>query len=298
MNSPDINRHRLVCVINNYNYEQFLSDCLDSAINQTHHFDAIYVVDDGSTDGSRKLLDNFESLHKEITVIHKSNGGQLSCFNELVPHIDDSDWVFFLDSDDVYPLNYVEQVVETILTEKSDFYYSNAVRFTPDSQPLADAKISDEAPVVLPLTSAITIASHAWIGSPTSALVVSGKLYRQILPYPFEHDWITCVDDLFILASSTIGAKKVKLPGVGVGYRIHGKNLYAGTALTKEQLVVRTFRRNRLFNYYTRKFFISPKLDIRGYRRELSLLDKETIKKASIRSLWRVISRRIRGRIQ
>ena len=43
-------------VVNNYNYDQFLREAIDSALNQTYPSKEVIVVDDGSTDGSREII--------------------------------------------------------------------------------------------------------------------------------------------------------------------------------------------------------------------------------------------------
>src|SRR6478752_7433383 len=70
------------CLINNYNYAEFLGAAIDSALAQTVPFDQIVVVDDGSTDGSLDVVAKKRALDPVIQVVAKANQGQLSCFNE------------------------------------------------------------------------------------------------------------------------------------------------------------------------------------------------------------------------
>ena len=65
-------------VINNYNYARFLGAAIESACAQTHERTRTIVVDDGSTDDSRRLLRAYED---RVTVILKENGGQASALN-------------------------------------------------------------------------------------------------------------------------------------------------------------------------------------------------------------------------
>lgn len=288
---------RTVCVINNHNYERFLGACLDSALNQTHPFDAIIVVDDGSTDGSHQLLAQYEHIHPQLTVLRKKNSGQLSCFNAALHYIEEDDWVFFLDADDLYPPNYVEQFLAASSTEKGDFYYATALQFSSDTQRPRDAIIDNAPPEVIPLSSAITLATRAWIGSPTSALVISGWLLHQLLPYPFERDWITRADDVLVFGASIIGARKVHLSHLGIGYRIHGNNLFAGRKASAEEKVLRAFRLDRLFNTFCHRAEISNRPDWPAYIRERSLLSDSLLRKIAPRSAWYLIRRRLRKRI-
>ncbi len=65
-------------LINNYNYGRFLSKAIDSALNQEYQNIEVIVVDDGSTDDSRKII---ESYGERIKPVLKENGGQASAFN-------------------------------------------------------------------------------------------------------------------------------------------------------------------------------------------------------------------------
>ena len=61
-------------VINNYNYQQYVGQAIETALQQSYDNVEVLVVDDGSTDDSRKVIDQFDG----ITKIYKDNIGQLS----------------------------------------------------------------------------------------------------------------------------------------------------------------------------------------------------------------------------
>src|ERR1700710_2740423 len=65
-------------VIDNYNYGRFLPDAIESALAQTHEKVTVTVVDDGSSDGSQQLLEEYEG---RVAVVLKENGGQASALN-------------------------------------------------------------------------------------------------------------------------------------------------------------------------------------------------------------------------
>ena len=58
-----------------YNVELYLKECLDSIINQSYSNLEIILIDDGSTDSSGKICDEYAKLDKRVSVIHKANGG-------------------------------------------------------------------------------------------------------------------------------------------------------------------------------------------------------------------------------
>ena len=85
-----------------YNVEPFLREAVESLIAQDFGFEKIQLimVDDGSTDGSGAICDEYAAQYPEnVLVIHKENGGVSSARNEGLKHIQGR-YINFLDSDD------------------------------------------------------------------------------------------------------------------------------------------------------------------------------------------------------
>lgn len=82
-----------------YNVEQFLSKCIQSIINQSYSRLEIILVDDGSTDDSPQICDEFKEKDKRIKVIHKKNGG-LSDARNVGIEVASGEYIGFVDSDD------------------------------------------------------------------------------------------------------------------------------------------------------------------------------------------------------
>ena len=87
-----------------YNAEYTLNRCLDSILNQTFSDWELLLIDDGSTDRSGELCDQYASKDKRIKVFHKKNGGVSSARNLGLNHAD-GEWIVFVDSDDAVPKN-------------------------------------------------------------------------------------------------------------------------------------------------------------------------------------------------
>ena len=64
-----------------YNVEEYLSRCIDSILNQTFTAFELILVDDGSTDNSGLICDEYKKIDSRIKVIHKENGGLSSARN-------------------------------------------------------------------------------------------------------------------------------------------------------------------------------------------------------------------------
>lgn len=84
-------------IISSHNYEQYLRQAIDSALNQSHPDVEVVVVDDASTDGSRQILDEYENIETRLL---DRNGGQMRAVNEGF-RIARGEVVIFLDADDV-----------------------------------------------------------------------------------------------------------------------------------------------------------------------------------------------------
>ena len=73
---------KTTCLINNYNYAHFVSEAINSALNQSIKFDEIIVVDDASTDNSAKIIIELAKQKNIKYILKDKNQGQLSSFNE------------------------------------------------------------------------------------------------------------------------------------------------------------------------------------------------------------------------
>ena len=94
-------------IISNFNYAAFLGVAIQSALDQSYPAAEIIVVDDGSTDNSREVI---ESFGERIIGIFKENGGQRSACNAGFS-ASTGDIVLFLDGDDAWRSDAVEKVV-------------------------------------------------------------------------------------------------------------------------------------------------------------------------------------------
>ncbi len=93
-----------------YNMEKYLVQCLDSVTGQTYSNLEVVIIDDGSTDSSPHICDEYAEKYHSVTVYHKSNGGLCSARNYGLNHIT-GDWILFVDSDDWCEPDYVEKLM-------------------------------------------------------------------------------------------------------------------------------------------------------------------------------------------
>jgi len=94
-----------------YNTDKYLKQCIESVINQTYKNIEIALIDDGSTDDSGKICDEYAKKDNRIKVIHQKNSGKiLARYNGA--KILDSDYLTFVDSDDFIAPNTYETFTE------------------------------------------------------------------------------------------------------------------------------------------------------------------------------------------
>ena len=93
-----------------YNVEAYLPQCLDSLVGQTYPHLQIVLIDDGSTDGSWRVMQEYAARDERIEIYHQENQGVGATRNQLLEKIK-GDYVLFVDSDDWVELDMVEFLV-------------------------------------------------------------------------------------------------------------------------------------------------------------------------------------------
>ena len=110
-----------------YNTEKYLIKCLDSIVNQTYKNLQIILVDDGSTDNSGMICDDYSLKDNRIKVIHKKNTGVL---DTRIVGLDAStgEYIGFVDSDDWIEPNMYEEMMESLIQTDADFVHTGVIR--------------------------------------------------------------------------------------------------------------------------------------------------------------------------
>ena len=111
-----------------YNVEKYLQECLDSVISQTYTNLEIILVDDGSTDSSGNICDEYEKNDSRVNVIHKLNGGASSARNIGLQNAN-GDYIYFLDSDDYIDVTAIEKLVCVAESNGADLVFMDGLVF-------------------------------------------------------------------------------------------------------------------------------------------------------------------------
>ena len=123
-------------VIPVYNVEQYLCECVDSVLKQTYQNFEIILVDDGATDSSGNICEQYARQEQRITVIHQDNGGLSAARNTGLANAK-GEYIYFLDSDDYIVSYALERLVQMIDEEKADVVFFDAEVFFTDCNPAA-----------------------------------------------------------------------------------------------------------------------------------------------------------------
>lgn len=121
-----------------YNVEKYLNECIDSLLNQSYHNLEIILVDDGSTDSSPAICDDYANKDKRVKALHMKNGGQATARNSGID-ICTGEYIFFIDSDDYIEKDTIQFLYNKLTENNADisaaafyFLYKNCTIPTND----------------------------------------------------------------------------------------------------------------------------------------------------------------------
>lgn len=119
---------KISVIIPVYNVEKYLSECLDSVINQTFSDIEIICINDGSTDNSEKILKKYAKKDKRIKIISQNNSGVVTARNKAIASAK-SEYIYPLDSDDIITPDCLEKLYNAIISGKGDIITNRVMYF-------------------------------------------------------------------------------------------------------------------------------------------------------------------------
>lgn len=120
-----------------YNVADYLPRCLDSIVAQTYRALDIILIDDGSTDHSGDICDQYALTDCRIRVVHQPNGGQSSARNAGLD-VAKGDYIAFVDSDDMVSADYIEVMYRNLIDYDADISEVAFVKCPPDQAAVLD----------------------------------------------------------------------------------------------------------------------------------------------------------------
>lgn len=102
-----------------YNCEKYISKCLESVLNQTYSNIEVVIINDGSTDNTEKIINNYKENDNRIMYYYQDNSGPSEARNKGI-FKSTSEYLVFIDSDDTVDQKYVELLLNEMISSKSD----------------------------------------------------------------------------------------------------------------------------------------------------------------------------------
>ena len=115
-------------VIPVYNVEKYLNECMDSIVNQTLSDIEIICINDGSTDNSLDILQEYASCDDRIIIFNQKNQGHAVATNKGID-MAQGEYLFLMDSDDILKLNALELTYNEISEKKVDFVLFKSLNY-------------------------------------------------------------------------------------------------------------------------------------------------------------------------
>ena len=120
-NQPEFNKPLISIVITCYNYEKYVEQAIESALGQTYDNIELIIINDGSTDGSKNIINKYIS---KARVINRENKGIVYTRNEALK-LAKGKYLCFLDADDYWDENYIEEMYKLAIINNADVVYPN-----------------------------------------------------------------------------------------------------------------------------------------------------------------------------
>ena len=115
-----------------YNTEKYLDECIESSIRQTYKNIEVWLINDGSTDGSGKICDDYVATDVRIKVVHKKNEGA-SIARNLGLELSNGKYITFIDSDDFVKDTYLEYLYNSMKATGSNITFCRYVHYIEDN---------------------------------------------------------------------------------------------------------------------------------------------------------------------
>jgi glycosyltransferase involved in cell wall biosynthesis len=163
-----------------YNAQKFLYASLESVLNQSYDNIELILVNDGSTDGSNQICDEFSFLDKRVHVIHQHNLGVCAARNTGLDYASGK-YLFHLDNDDVLSENCLTQLYELIEISDAQIAIGNVLRCEGINQHiLGNAEFNEANRIITSEMALLNMYNHA-DGLSLPFVLITGKLYEAQL---------------------------------------------------------------------------------------------------------------------
>lgn len=246
-------------IIPAYNAQDYLVECLDSALNQTYDKIEVIAVNDGSTDRS---LDILEKYSNKIKIISKKNGGTASALNLGIKNMS-GEWFKWLSADDVLYPNSIKELVDAakLLPNKKYILYSNYDIIDSHGK-IVDRKTEPNYNELDSFSMNVILLDH-FVGNGTTSLIHKSiidefGMFNETIGYKEDYELWLRYNVLYNCGLHLVPKNLAK-------YRVHKKQL------TKENVAISLSQSNTIRKYILDK--LAPE-ERKKYEKALSEYQK------------------------
>ena len=221
-------------LVGNYNYENYIGQSIESVLNQSCQNWELIICDDGSTDGSVPLIQNYARRDQRIRLLRKPNGGHTSALNAAFSKCR-GDIVCLLDSDDLYLPAKLEKVAA-------------ACTSNPESGLIVHRVIRVNAHRRRQGVWPLSMLPDGWFGQdllqtggilpnmpPTSGLSLRREIAEILFPLSTASPLHMCPDQMIMRLAPLI-TRVGSIPEALAEYRLHAANTYSQQQVTKQSV--------------------------------------------------------------
>lgn len=233
-------------IVPNYNYSAYVSEAIESALDQSYANIEVIVVDDGSTDDSIRVLEGFGS---KIKLIKQANAGVARARNYGVAN-SSGEYIAFLDADDLWMPDKIDrQVARLIADPEVGLVHVGVTEIDGKGQTVGERIDGMEGDV----TKELLLLERSVVLGGGSGFIVRRDLFESV--GGFDEKLSTSADwDFFVRVSRL--ARLGFVPEPLLRYRLHGSNMHQNVKLMESEM---------LLGY--EKVFGTGNADLLGYKR-------------------------------
>lgn len=259
-------------IIGNYNYGNFLAEAIDSILQQTYRNYESIVVDDGSTDNSRQVIESYP----DVIAVFQPNGGQGSAFNAGIAKAR-GEIICFLDADDYYHPQKLAKIVAAFRNHPEWVQISHGrTAVNRDGKIIGTGSKTHNRGNV----SGLLLQWGRYAMAITSALAYRREALERVLPIPTTR---TEAADTYLTAAVPFYGEVGCIDEPLMFYRIHGSNLQART--DNIEFLIRQREANaKYINVTAAKVGISDRFDL---QRDADYLSLKAVQRGT--STWREV---------
>lgn len=217
-----------------YNGEKYLAEAIDSVLEQTFTDFEFIIIDDGSTDNSLQVLQDYQKRDARIRLIVRENRGLSTTLNDII-ELAQGKWIARMDQDDIALLHRFERQLQWVEKTGADICGSWVQFFGTSDKRILKHATTDEA-----------IKMELLFGSPFAhpTVMMKTELVRKLR---YDSFWDKAEDYELWVRAACAGWKMTNVPEILLNYRQHDAQISTASSLKQQELTQKIRRRYWVF---------------------------------------------------